>query len=74
MKVSELKSILAKIPDDLNESDVALNIAECKLNKHLGSVSIEHIYGITDTFDNKEIKDKKIVVLKQTPFDLGWID
>ena len=59
MKVSELKSILAKIPDDLNESDVALNIAECKLNKHLGSVSIEHIYGITDSFDNKEIKDKK---------------
>ena len=68
MKVKELKEILHKIPDNL---DIFLSTYENRQRVlKLGSVAQELNYGFNDVFDVKEIRQKEIVILRQTPFHI----
>jgi len=68
MKVKELKEILNKIPDNL---DIFLSTYENRQRTlKLGSVAQELNYGFNDVFDVKEIRQKEIVILRQTPFHI----
>ena len=65
MKVGQLVEILSSIPSDL---EVYLSTTD-RLNKSLGSVTSERVYGYVDVFDEAELKNKTIVVLGQRPFE-----
>ena len=68
MKVKELKEILDRVPDNL---DVFLSTYENgQRTIKLGSVSQELNYGFNDVFDVKEIRQKEILILRQTPFHI----
>ncbi len=68
MKAKELKEILNKIPDNLNVFLSTYDNHQRVLK--LGSVTQELNYGFNDVFDVKEIRQKEIVILRQTPYHI----